>query len=305
MKEGILHLAAVFRRTFAAVVVAIAFAGFSLPLASPSTNATEHLTGTWTANYSLACSASLSQEANNISGTVECGSAITVDVEGSFNPSGRTFSLSGEFGGVTVHIEGVMSSDGQTMTGMLSAPPLLRDGEFSGVRERDPDPANVAGLWFLNVRDVFAGHCSVDLRQTGGQVAGELACEDGPSGTFDGTFDTDTGELTLTGPFGEFGSLEMRVGIADDGTTIDGVWRLLPDGPGGIMDGMRVMNGDASCDGTVDAVDAALVLQVTAGLLGSVPCTATADVNADGDITSIDAALILQFTAGLLDTLPP
>ena len=101
------------------------------------------------------------------------------------------------------------------------------------------------------------------------------------------------------------GSLEMRLSIADDGTTFDGVWRLLPYGPGGIMDGMRVMNGDASCDGSVDAVDAALVLQFSAGILGSVPCADGADVNSDGDITSVDAALILQFTAGLLDSLPP
>ncbi len=299
-----MSLAAV-RRSFAAAAIAIAFAGLSLTLAGPSANATEHLTGTWTANYSLSCSASLSQAAGNVTGTVECGSGIMLDVEGAFDPGVRTFSLSGEFGGVVVQIEGVMSTDGQSMTGALSAPPLLRDGEFSGLREGTPDPANVAGLWFLNVRDVFAGNCVVDLGQTGEQVAGELACEDGPSGTFEGVLDTDTGELTLTGPFGEFGSLEMRVGIADDGTTFDGVWRLLADGPGGIMDGMRVMEGDASCDGSVDAVDAALVLQFTAGLLGSILCAAPADVNGDGDITSVDAALILQFTAGLLTTLSP
>ncbi|MCH7697964.1 MAG: dockerin type I repeat-containing protein [Chloroflexi bacterium] len=297
-------IASAVRRGFTVVTIAIAFAGFSLTSASQPANATEHVTGTWTANYSLACSASLSQEAGNVTGTVECGSGIMLDVEGAFDPGARTFSLSGEFDGAVVQIEGVMSSDGQSLTGTLSAPPLLRDGEFTGLREGNPDPANVAGLWFLNVRDVFAGHCSVDFGQTGEQVAGELACEDGPNGSFEGTFDSDTGELTLSGPFGEFGSLEMRLSIAEDGTTFDGIWRLLPDGPGGIMDGMRVMGGDASCDGSVDAVDAALVLQFTAGLLGSILCAAPADVDGDGDITSVDAALILQFTAGLLDSLP-
>ena len=297
-------LATAFRRSFAVAAIAIAFAGLSLTLATPSTHATEHLTGIWTANYSLSCSASLSQEAGNVTGTVECGSGMMLDVEGAFDPGARTFSLSGEFDGVMVQIEGVMSSDGQSMTGTLSAPPLLRDGEFTGLREGTPDPTNVAGLWFLNVRDVFAGNCFVDLGQTGEQVAGDLVCEDGPNGSFEGTFDSDTGELTLSGPFGEFGSLEMRLSIAEDGTTFDGIWRLLPDGPGGIMDGMRVMGGDASCDGSVDAVDAALVLQFTAGLLGSVPCAESGDVNGDGDITSVDAALILQFTAGLLDSLP-
>ncbi len=300
-----MHMAAVVRRSSAVAAIAIAFAGLSLTFASPPAHATEHLTGTWTANYSLACSASLSQEAGNVTGTVECGSAIMLDVEGTFDASERTLSLSGEFEGIVVQIEAVVSSDAQSVTGTLSAPPLLRDGEFTGVREGDPDPTNVAGLWFLNVQEVFAGNCLVDLGQTGDDVAGELACEDGPSGSFDGALDPDTGELILTGPFGAFGSLEMRLSIADDGTTFDGIWRLLPDGPGGIMDGERVMHGDANCDGSVDAVDAALVLQFSAGLLSSVPCAAGADVSGDGDITSVDAALILQFTAGLLDRLPP
>ena len=67
---------------------------------------------------------------------------------------------------------------------------------------------------------------------------------------------------------------------------------------------MGALPGDVNCDGMVSAVDAALVLQFTAGLSAPMPCAEGADVNADGDITSVDAALILQFTAGLLDSLP-
>ena len=63
--------------------------------------------------------------------------------------------------------------------------------------------------------------------------------------------------------------------------------------------------GDANCDGSVNSIDAALVLQYDAGLLGSLGCQDAADVNNDGTINSIDAALILQFTAGLLDSLGP
>ncbi|MCI0776859.1 MAG: hypothetical protein J4N95_01650 [Chloroflexi bacterium] len=63
--------------------------------------------------------------------------------------------------------------------------------------------------------------------------------------------------------------------------------------------------GDADCSGEVNAIDAALVLQLVAGLAGSLPCEANADANSDGSINSIDAALILQFTAGLVDQLPP
>lgn len=63
--------------------------------------------------------------------------------------------------------------------------------------------------------------------------------------------------------------------------------------------------GDANCSGSVNAIDGAVVLQRSAGLIGTVPCAALADVNNDGDINPLDAALILQFVAGLLGHLPP
>ncbi|MBI4570911.1 MAG: S8 family serine peptidase, partial [Chloroflexi bacterium] len=49
--------------------------------------------------------------------------------------------------------------------------------------------------------------------------------------------------------------------------------------------------GDVSCDGRVNSVDAALVLQRVAGLIDALPCMAQADVNGDGDVDAIDAAL--------------
>ena len=63
--------------------------------------------------------------------------------------------------------------------------------------------------------------------------------------------------------------------------------------------------GDTSCDGVVNSIDALLLLQFDAGLLGSLPCGQNADANADGEVNAIDATLILQFDAGLIDTLPP
>ena len=62
--------------------------------------------------------------------------------------------------------------------------------------------------------------------------------------------------------------------------------------------------GDVNGDGSISAIDAALILQFSGGLLDSLPYPLSADVNADGDINSIDAALVLQFTVGLLGTLP-
>jgi hypothetical protein len=64
-----------------------------------------------------------------------------------------------------------------------------------------------------------------------------------------------------------------------------------------------VQVGDASCDGRVSSVDAALVLQVVAGLLTAAPCHDAADADGDGLVTAVDAALILQLIAGLLEGL--
>lgn len=64
-----------------------------------------------------------------------------------------------------------------------------------------------------------------------------------------------------------------------------------------------VLRGDANCNGSVNAIDAALVLQIGAGLLDVLSCEANADVNGNGTIDSIDAALVLQFVAGLLRSL--
>ena len=63
--------------------------------------------------------------------------------------------------------------------------------------------------------------------------------------------------------------------------------------------------GDTSCDGIVNSIDALLLLQFDAALLGSLPCGQNADANQDGEVNAIDATLILQFDAGLIDSLPP
>jgi hypothetical protein len=63
--------------------------------------------------------------------------------------------------------------------------------------------------------------------------------------------------------------------------------------------------GDVNCDIAVNGIDAVLVLQYGAGLIGPPFCERNADVNEDGSVNSIDAALILQFTAGLIESLQP
>jgi alpha-tubulin suppressor-like RCC1 family protein len=66
-----------------------------------------------------------------------------------------------------------------------------------------------------------------------------------------------------------------------------------------------VLIGDANGDGNVNAVDATLILQHAAGLVGTLRCQAQADVNGDGNVNAIDATLVLQYVAGFIDTLPP
>jgi len=61
--------------------------------------------------------------------------------------------------------------------------------------------------------------------------------------------------------------------------------------------------GDANKDGNINAIDSALILQRSAGLLSSI--NPRADANDDGQINSVDASLILQFVAGLLPDWPP
>ena len=63
--------------------------------------------------------------------------------------------------------------------------------------------------------------------------------------------------------------------------------------------------GDVDCGGSVNPIDAALVLQFGAGLLHSLSCPQNGDTNRDGRTNSLDAALILQHAAGLIATLPP
>lgn len=61
--------------------------------------------------------------------------------------------------------------------------------------------------------------------------------------------------------------------------------------------------GDGDCNGRSDSVDAALVLQLEAGLIASLPCERYADVNRDERVNSVDASLILQYEAGLIPDL--
>ncbi len=58
--------------------------------------------------------------------------------------------------------------------------------------------------------------------------------------------------------------------------------------------------GDVNDNGSVDAVDAQLVLQYSAGLVQTLANLPSSDVNTSGGVNPVDAALILQVEAGFI-----
>jgi len=75
------------------------------------------------------------------------------------------------------------------------------------------------------------------------------------------------------------------------------------DTPVSVLQMKGAQPGDANCDGNVNSIDAALVLQYSAGLIDSLACQEAADANHSGSVNAIDAALILQYVAGLIASL--
>ncbi len=186
-----------------------------------------------------------------------------------------------------------------------------------GTSEDRSTPADVVGLT-SGVAAVAAGGAHTCALTTvdgvkcwgdngGGQLGDGGAC--GPScltpvdtvGLFSGVAAIAAGgrhtcALTTAGGVKCWG--DNQQGQLGDGTTMS------RSAPVDVLGRDKTPVGDANCGGTVDSIDAALVLQLTAGLVPSLRCQGEADVNEDGRVNTIDAALILQYIAGLLHQLP-
>lgn len=64
--------------------------------------------------------------------------------------------------------------------------------------------------------------------------------------------------------------------------------------------GKLITTGDVNCSGETNSIDAALVLQKTAGLIDRLACEEEGDVNGDDILNAVDAALILKYAAGFI-----
>ena len=72
-----------------------------------------------------------------------------------------------------------------------------------------------------------------------------------------------------------------------------------------IVDNRTGLLGDANSDGVVDSIDAMLVLQYDALIIGENDLDlSVCDVNGDGLVDSIDAMYILQYDALLIEVFP-
>ncbi len=164
-------------------------------------------------------------------------------------------------------------------------------------------------------------------------VVNLTGCEVDPEGVFDSAicnvaFLTNTVRISLLSLFGESGDQTLAnlgftgVGALGDASSITLTVQSIADAEGNALspllnDGsvlLDTMPGDVNCDGMTNSIDASMVLQYDAGILGEShtcpPATDTlyvdtCDVNNDMLCNSIDALLIMQCEVGIPNLLCP
>ena len=184
------------------------------------------LSGNWNANYSLTCTAAITQSGNDLTADTDCGGGVDGTLTGTFDPASSSFSLTGGLGLIPVDVEGAVSPDGGSINGSFSYFPLVADGVFSGTREGTGDDTDLTGNWNITIIDVFSGNCQLAIRQVDSAISALLDCGGSLTGTFEGTIDLATGSMSLAGPF--FGSIPLDLDgvVAKDGQSIAGTWAL-------------------------------------------------------------------------------
>jgi hypothetical protein len=144
---------------------------------------------------------------------------------------------------------------------------------------------------------------SVYLDGDSGALA-DIDREFGPSGDLFGIALIEERSLTIIIPLDAIGDDDRFAFFTFTGSERYEANDCAPNG-GMILSPTPAQIGDANCDGSVNAIDATLMLQLFAGLTFSLPCAYVADVNQNGGIGPIDAVLVLQYGTGLLTEWPP
>ena len=142
-----------------------------------------------------------------------------------------------------------------------------------------------------------SGSNASDIRMSLTSPSGRLIDRDTVATDVEHELTATSERFTITDP--EPGDWTITIFAADvppDGASVEIGFGTVPE---------PIVFGEESCDGEVNPVDAALVLQLSAGLLDALECEDEADTNLDGQINPVDASLILQFVAGLISSLPP
>lgn len=203
-----------------------------------SATAGADLSGTWDAEYHLACDVTFTQTGPDLSAQVNCGDELSGTLLGSVDSAAQTFTLSGMFGLLPIEVQGTLSDDGNRIEGSWSALPLAPSGTLIG-RRNTPDGGQLTGDWTVTVAGVFGGMCTAEIEHSGNDLSAHVVCDGRELGTFAGPFDAATGAATLSGPFSEFVELTMEGTVSQDRRSFSGTWQLGTGGPQGIFEATR------------------------------------------------------------------
>lgn len=216
---------------------------------------------------------------------------------------------------VTAIAAGVAHTCALTAAGSVTCWGLNEDGQLGDASTASSAvPVDVVGLG-SDVAAIAAGFwhtCAVmmtgGLQCWGGNSLGHLG--DGTTTNRSTPVDVvglSSGVITVSAGESHTCALTVAAGVTCWGWNVDGqlgdgtnTSSTIPVDVSGI--GPKAA-GDVDCNGTANSIDAFLILQLDAGLIGSLACPSNADINEDGAIDATDALLILQSDAGLIEAL--
>lgn len=227
------------------VTLALVLANALALLLSQSATAAADLSGTWSADYRLVCSATFDQSGQSLMAEFDCGSNLAGTLAGLVADDG-TFSLSGHIGLglITIEATGSAVNGGDGIAGTFSALPLVAAATFGGTRT-SAGGDGLSGEWEIRVTGVFGGSCTIEVEHAGSALTATIDCNGRPLGVFTGAFDAATGSATLDGQFTEFTTLHMEGTVAPDARSLSGTWRLNPSELSGVIEAQRLSGPNA------------------------------------------------------------